>query len=190
MAAGDSIVGICNIGLAALGQPPITSMADNVKAAIYCNLRYDQVRREMLRAHPWPFARKYVQLGASTTAPLFKWSNAFPVPADYIRVHLLPDNPDAQYEVVGAAIYTNETAPLNLSYIWNIADPTQFDPLFTTALGLAVGAAVAIPIVQKPSEQTRLDALVEGKLSIARLIGSQESSVKEWDDDVLLRSRS
>lgn len=190
MAAGDSIVGICNIGLIELGQPPITSLSDPVKAAIYCNARYDQVRREMLRAHPWNSARAQAQLSASTTAPLFKWANAFPLPADFIRMFRMPDNAEARYEIVGPVLMTDETAPLNIEYIFNLTDPTKFDPLFVTALGYAVGAAVAMPLVQKAAERTRLDNLVEAKLSIARLIGSQESSVQEWDDDVLLRSRA
>lgn len=190
MAAGDSIVSICNIGLIELGVPPISSLDDNIKAAIHCKARYDQTRREILRAHPWNFARVYAQLPASLTAPLFKWSNAFPVPADYIRVHSMPDNPYAKYEVVGDAIYTDESGPLNLAYVRDLADPTKFDPLFVAALGYATGAAVAQALTQSQSKQERCLNLVEGKLAIARLAGAQESTPEEWDTDVLLASRS
>lgn len=190
MAAGDSIVGICNIGLLELGEPPISSLDENIKAAIHCKARYDQLRREMLRAHPWNFARKYIQLGAASTPPLFQWSNAFPLPNDFIRVHRMPDNPLAKYEVVGGALYCNETAPLNLAYVWDLTDPTKFDPIFVAALGYAVGATLAMPITQSQSQRDRCNNLVEGKLGVARLTGAQESSPEEWDVDVLLQSRS
>jgi hypothetical protein len=66
MAAGDSIVGICNLGLVnGLGQDPIASLTDNRKAAIHCNLAYDPTRRAMLRAHPWDFATARARLSAS-----------------------------------------------------------------------------------------------------------------------------
>jgi hypothetical protein len=56
MAAGDSIVGICNLALVqGLGQDPISALSENRKAAILCNLNYDQVRRALLRSHPVEF---------------------------------------------------------------------------------------------------------------------------------------
>src|SRR4051812_40773418 len=135
MAAGDSVVSICNIGLVALGEPPIVSLDDNRKAAIFCKARYDQVRREILAAHVWNFARKQARLAADLVAPLFDWTTAFPLPADFIRIYRLVKEPPAAFEVQGHALLCNETAPLNIVYIRDIDDPTKFDPIFTAALG-------------------------------------------------------
>ena len=54
---------------ASLGQIPFT---DNTKRAILCNLRYDQLRRDVLRRKDWNFARKRVQLPAASTPPAWR----------------------------------------------------------------------------------------------------------------------
>lgn len=195
MAAGDSIVSICNIGLIALGEPQISSLDDNRKAAIICKTRYDQVRREVLRAGLWGFAKRQAQLSASPTAPLFDWTNAFPLPADYIRLYRMQRDPQAAYEEGADAsgalcLWTNEAAPLNILYIYDLQDPTKFDPIFVAALGYAIGAELAAPLTQSQAKEDKCRAAVESKLAMARFTGSQESSPQEWDTDVLLQARA
>jgi hypothetical protein len=190
MAAGDSQVTICNIGLIeGLGQDPITSFDDQTKPAILCKQLYDTKRREVLRAFPWNFAKRFAQLAADMTVPPFHYANAFPLPADYITMFNLPDNDLAQWEVVGHSLYTDEGAPLNTIYISDFKDPTRFDPLFCTCLGYAVGSGLAIGILQDKKLRDQLEQYWRDKLSTARSISSQENSPVEWDVDVLLRSR-
>lgn len=189
MAAGDSVVGICNIGLIALGVTPIASLNDPSKAAILSNARYDQIRRELLRAHDWNFAKKQAQLAAAATPPLFTYANAYPTPADFIRMSDLPDNEQAIWEVIGNQIMTDEGAPLNAVYISDIQDPTRFDPIFVAGLGLAMAVELCEPITGSDTKIARLEQKIEGKLSAARLAGSQENASREWDVDIWLRRR-
>lgn len=190
MAAGDSKVSICNIGLIALGEPPITSLDDNRKAAIYCKARYDQVRRQILRAGFWNFARKQSQLAEVTSAPLFDWSNGFELPADFVRLYRMQKNPQSAYEIQGQLLLSNETAPLNIVYIYDHEDPTKFDPIFVAALGYAMGVELAMPITQSKSKRDDCKSAVEGHLGMARFAGAQEASPEEWDTDIMLQSRA
>lgn len=190
MAAGDSPVSICNVGLIdGLGQDPISSLDDPVKAAILCKQRYDGLRREMLRQFPWNFARKQAKLAADVTAPLFQYGHAYPLPADYITMVNLPDNDMAEWQVFGNALYTDEGAPLNVIYICDFEDPVRFDPLFVKCLGLSIASALAIPLLQDKRLRDDLEALWRAKLGTAQSIASQENSPQPWDVDVLLRSR-
>lgn len=194
MAAGDSPVSICNIGLIALGEDPITSFTANGKRGTLCGVRYDQLRRAMLRACPWNCATRQVQLAASTTAPLFTYSALYAVPADFLRLNDLPDNRDALWELmniagVGPCIATDEGAPLNVLYNFDLQDATQFDPLLSEAIGYAVGATLAIPLARDKALKQMCEQEREGKLASARLTSAQENSRREWDTDTWLRQR-
>lgn len=189
MAAGDSATSICNIGLIAIGEEPIASLGDNRKAAILCATRYDQIRRKVLRMHPWNFARKQAQLAAGTAGPLFTYANAYPLPPDFIRMDDLPDNDQAAWDVIGNQLMTDEGAPLNVLYVSDVQDPTRFDPLFVEALGYSIAAELAQPMRQSQSLEQEMLTKVKDNLAIAQLIGSQENSSAEWDVDVWLRHR-
>ena len=60
-----SVIEICNNALVDLGEEPITSLADNTKAARLCNQRWPAVRDAVLRAHPWNCAVTLARLAAS-----------------------------------------------------------------------------------------------------------------------------
>lgn len=195
MAVGDSIISICNIGLGELGEDPIVSLGDNNKRAINCAARYDDSRRAVLRAHPWNCAKKLAQLAASATAPLARYGNAFPVPADFLRLNVVLDaggeQPTADpYDIVGNAILSDAGGPLPIEYGSDLQDPTQFDALLSQCIGIAVAAAIAVSLTKSTATRDKMLALLEAKLATARTIGNQENSVKEWDEDVWLRSRN
>jgi len=189
MALGDSIVSICNIALFALGEDPIVSLEDNTKRAILCNGRYDDVRRAVLRSHPWPCAKVQALLAASATPPLFTFANAYPLPADFIRMVDLPENDEAVWEIQGNALLTDEDAPLQLVYVRDLTDPTLFDPLLVHTIAYALGVELVEPLAQDGSKLQRLAAMLNDKGETARLVASQGDSPREWDEDVLLRSR-
>lgn len=195
MSLGDSVVSICNIGMTALGEDLIANVfpPDNTKRAILCAQHYDETRRAVLRSFPWGCAKKYAQPAASATAPLFGYDNAFPLPADFIRALPLVDadgDPlELPYEIVGRAMLTDADSPINLPYIYDLQDPTQFDPLLVQALGHGVAAMIAKSLGQSEAKRDKMLQIVEGNLESARLASSQEGSTPEWDVDVLLRAR-
>ena len=191
MAQGDSIVGICNIGLIAIGEDPIASLTDDNKRAILCNARYDQVRRELLRAHNWNFARKRAQISASSTAPAFGYGAAYDLPSDFIRFYSEDENsdPQADWVIENGQVLSNDGGPLDIRYIFDAKDPTRFDALFVTALGYAIGAALAEPLTQSETKAQGLAARTEGAVAAARTASAQENSPREWDVDVLLSAR-
>src|SRR5258708_316646 len=196
MAAGDSATSICNIGLIdGLGEPPLTDLSDNRKAAIVCRSRYDSIRREILESYVWNCGTKQAQLAAAPAAPLFTFANAYPLPPDFIRMVDLPENDQAVWKVMSmpsgvTALFTDEGSPLNVLYGWDLIDPTKFSPLLSAVIGLAVGFSICEAITGSTAKQRNILQLIEGKLNTARLANSQQNSSEEWDVDVWLRHRA
>lgn len=188
MAAGDSVVSICNIGLIAIGADPITALTDDVKAAILCNQRYDQIRREVLALHTWNFARRKAQLALAAVQPPFGLA-AYSKPADYIRMDHVWQQPHAVWEDEDGTIASDGGTPLNIVYIGDAQDPTRYDPLFVATLGYSVGMELAQPITQDRGKEDEMRQKRQEKLDAARLVASQNNSSRELDTDVLLWAR-
>lgn len=191
MAAGDSETSIVNQALVALGEDPITSLADDNKRAILANLFYHPVRRSLLRSHPWNCAKKLATLAADATAPTFDYSSRYALPSDFIRFYREDSENDMEvWDVIGGYVYTHTSGALNCVYIYDLQDCTQMDAGLVQALVYALSAKLAMPLTQN-SERAKLGlAQLEGEMATARFAGAQENAPREWDEDVLLRSRN
>ncbi len=193
MAQGDSAVSICNAALVALGSDLISSLTDATKRAALCNLRYDPVRRMVLRMRPWSCAKKQVQLAASTTPPPFGRQNQFPLPADFIRLwDEYVDDPyasDDGFELIGNAVQSDDGGPFDLIYVYDLQDTTQMDALLVQCIALALAADIAPALTGSKEKQADAQAMLNAILPDASLVTSQENSPKEWDEDVWLRAR-
>ena len=146
-----SIVEICNRALQKLGAERITSLTQDSENARTINVCFDAVRDAELRAHPWNFAIKRVQLAADSTAPAFTYDNAFTLPSDFLR--LLPPDDDYNYndldwQIEGKKILTNDGAPLNVRYIYRVSDPNQYDSLFVEALACRLAVELCEQLTQ------------------------------------------
>lgn len=192
MAAGDSILEIVNIGLAALGEDPITDIDAPYKRAIGMKGAYDRVRRATLEAHPWRFAKKMDNLSSSASSPApegFGYANAFDLPADFIRPFDKKDDNQNDWEVVGNQILSDAGAPLRLVYIYDHADPTKYPPLFCKVLGLELALDQCVFITGSTERLTTVRQLRADALPDARTVSAQSASPRELDGDILLRSR-
>lgn len=155
----SSVVEICNRALQKLGAKRITSITEDSNNARACNVAYGPVRLALLRAHPWSCAVAREQLAASSTEPLFGKAYSYPLPSDYLR--LLP--PDAEYnlnsndwQIEGGEIYTNDSAPLDVRYIFDLEDPNIMDPLFREALSTKLALELCEEITQSNSKKESL----------------------------------
>lgn len=194
MPAGQSIIGIANIALFELGEDPIASLGDPNKRAIACQARYDDVRLATLEDAPWDCAKKLAQLAASPTAPPFGYANQFPLPADWVRMIKVADQDglglgDRRWEVLGQYLMSDLGAPLNTLYVFDLQDPTKFSPKLAQAIGYALALEIAPGICRDDSRIARIQKKYDTRISEAKTISSQQNAPREWDADVLLRSR-
>ena len=190
MAAGDSDVSICNLALSFLGEDPIIARTDNTRRAILCNLHYDNVRRAVLRRHPWRCARTRAKLAALAVAPLFDYGYAYQKPADYIRAFDMPADDMPRWEVEGDSILSDLEPPLQLVYVKDLQDVSRMDSLLVDAIALALAVNLAMPLTQSDDKEARVTQRLADHMAEAKTISGQEASPMEWDEDIWLRTRA
>jgi len=131
-----SNVGVANAALRKVGQSPITAFFENSKAARLANERFAELRDELLSRHPWNFALRRTSLAASTTAPEWGFTNAFPLPSDYIRVFKVngEDEDSGRWKVEDGSIVTDLSGPLEILYVYRVDDANRMTAGFREAL--------------------------------------------------------
>jgi hypothetical protein len=182
-----SETGICNAGLIKLGESTITSLSDSSKAARLCNERYAELRDLLLRDHLWQFAIKRLELAQSTTAPIFNWDYAYPLPSDCIRI-IEPDIKDFPFKVEGNNIITNESA-VYLKYIARVTDPNDFSVSFRECLSLKIAWELAVPLTDNQQLAKEMENRFAVALGNAKAVGSIETPPDLLETESWLESR-
>lgn len=119
----SSPVQICNAALRKLGAERISSLNEINKRAKLCKGAYDDLRREVLRAHPWNFAIAREELPRQAASPEYQFDYQFQLPANCIRV--LGTNEDrlnplgdvlgdslTKYKIEGRLLLTNTVSSI------------------------------------------------------------------------------
>jgi hypothetical protein len=190
----SSVVEVCNRALQKLGASRITDLTDNSKAARACATAYEPVRDAALRRHVWNFSVKRAQLAASTVAPMFGPANAYPLPADWLRL-LPPKTEDGcvietDWQIENGTVVTNDGAPLNVRYVARVTDPNAFDVLFREALACYLAVEMCEELTQSGTKKQQLrdelrDLLAEAK----RTNAIEKNNPAEAVDDPWIRAR-
>lgn len=140
---------ICNLALGKLGASRIISLSEASPEAQACSLQYEQTRDEVLRAHRWNFAITRGVFSQLATAPAFGWLYQWQLPVDCLRVLQVngweenedPDN----WEVEGRKLLTDVDS-VQVKYIAQITDASQYDPLFIEALSIKLASKLCIAL--------------------------------------------
>lgn len=160
-----SQVEICNAALRKLGAQRITSMTDGTRNAQLLSDLWQMVLDAELAAEPWTFAMKRTQLPASSTAPLFGWNHAYPLPSDYLQLveidedwlfYISDTTPLFTIEANASgnlSILTDQTSPLNVRYIYRVSNPGLFPALFAESLACRLAAEACETITQNLSKR-------------------------------------
>lgn len=178
----QSAVDICNSALQKLGAASIMSFTDNSREARQCNIAYDSNRRSELRKHDWNFAIKRVVLAPDADAPAFDMKYAFTIPGDALRV-LLPNDYALDWKLEGRKLLSNTSSVLNLRYVADISDTTQFDPAFYDMLCISLAIDMCEAITNSTGKKQLLDMEYKQALAEARRNNSFEQLAEDAPDD-------
>ena len=105
MSAGDSIATICNRALAEIGsRSKLAALSDATPQANACSLFYDPLRKMLLRAAHWNFAKQQTNLTllgtlSAGTAP-FPWQFKYAYPSDCLKLRYILQPPPADGAVI------------------------------------------------------------------------------------------
>lgn len=172
---------ICNLALNLLKAPPISSL-ENPKNEVErtCNLWYDPTRKEILRQHPWNFAKSRATLTRDTTAPAFGYSDKYLLPNDFVRLRFIGDEQDSlqkeDYDIEEDRylLIDNNAGSLQIGYIKDVVDVVRFDPLFVKCFSLTLAVNMSFGITGKTTVRTDLrNMLLEANMQ-ARAVNGQD----------------
>lgn len=196
MATVSSAVGICNLALDTLKQELVANIESPVSVEeSLCARWYDVTRRELLRSHPWSFARTRAALLRNSAAPAFEYEDAYNLPSDFLRLIQIGDDVyegEKEYTIEGKQILMNNAGDsLNVVYVKDVANVSQMDALFVDALVAELTVKLAPALLgMKPATQSYLVAERERILRQVRAINGQENPVKVIHKSDLVTARN
>lgn len=199
---------------------PIGSIGEQSVEAMVLSQLWDIGRQFVLREFAWPFAKRRTQLALTTlTASNWNYIYAYPsdclyadelvVPggifmsplADTVNIpgYLFnPAAPNAAQRIpfqiasdptLGRILYCNIN-PAELSYVADIIDPTQFDPVFASALAFWLASELALSIVNNPQLGERMRNAYYGEISAASARALSEATEYPEPDSQFIAVRA
>lgn len=178
----NSSVDVCNSALQLVGAARILSLSDNSPEGRACSVSYDSNRRSELRKHRWNFAIRRVSLAPDATPPAFDYTYQFTVPSDCLRI-LLPNDATLDWIVEGRKILSNASNVLNLRYISDITDTTQWDAAFYDMLSISLGMDICEKLTNSTGKKTELAAAYKDALAEAKRNNAFEQLPAQAPDD-------
>lgn len=195
-------VDIYNMALLRAGiSTTVASTDENSQEARVCKTFYAQCRDTMLRDFPWGFARRRVTLAQTTDPAPTNWQYVFGYPSDCLRLlgMVMPGSRQPltiqqipfqlAFNGTSRVIYC-DTATVEAIYTAQVADPTQFDPIFTSALALFLAAEIAMPLAVKPDIQAMLKQAYAQMMNTAAVADASETFLGPEPDGELLQIRN
>lgn len=191
-----SALDICNVGLTSyLGAGKIDAINSDTPAAEQCLIHYEPLRKGLLEAHRWEFAKRRRALTEATTNDRStEWDYKYTKPDGILLIHWvndpavarsllhMQDDPDIEREIYDTSIYCN-VPDAYIEYTADITSTEAMPQYFQTALSAAVAAAVALPLTQN----VKLAEFAKGQAEAAldRAITLDERSKGTFKQEVL-----
>lgn len=169
-----SLAAICNKALALLGANRITSIDDDSVEARLCKELSDDVRKDLLRAHPWKFALTRATLAESATTPEWGWDHQFPLPSDCLRVVEMYGQEQDNWTEEGRFLLT-DSDECKIKYIKDISTVGNFDSSFTTVYAIDLAIAMSYSLTTSEGMRDSLVKLRELKIREARTYSAQSA---------------
>lgn len=159
---------IWNNALTKLGATRITSTSEQSVNARACASVYPTIRDKVLRSHPWNCATQRFKIAANAVAPLFGYTNAFPLPTGWLKV--LPPDPkenmfDRDWIIEAGQILSDQSPPLNVRCVMRITDVNQMDISLQNAIAADMAHELCEQLTQ--SNTKKADAKDDYKTAIA-----------------------
>jgi hypothetical protein len=159
-----------------------------------CARWYDVSRESLLREYNWNFAKTRAVL-MRTGTPLFDYTDSYTLPADCLKVYSIggtsPLDFESDFDIEGRTIVINNSGSnaLNLRYIRNVIDVSQFDPLFIEALGLKLALNMTYKYTQKKSIVEAMNIRLINMVQSAAQVDNQERPTQFRNVSKVLRAR-
>lgn len=181
---------LCSRALLKIGAQPVASLDEGTaEAEVAANLD-PAIRDALLSAHPWSFASGQMVLLRLAEVPYADYGYAYQLPADFLRV-LSAGGAGAgrgiDYRIHESRLHTDADT-VTLTYLFR-PEESAFPPFFAAALVARLAAEFCIPLTESTSRADMLLRLADHEMRQARLIDSQQKTVRAIEDFPLISAR-
>ncbi|MDO4642524.1 MAG: hypothetical protein Q4A74_01635 [Cardiobacteriaceae bacterium] len=205
----QSVVSICNIALARLGDSATVASIDPPEGsaqAEHCARFYPLALQTLLESHPWNFATRRIK-----PALLYNrqegWEYAYALPVDALVIlSVLPKGSTDDYENLGirvpveyqlernnnASVLLTDTPDITVRYISTATDPALYPANFVEALSWKLAALLAGPLLKGDAALKTGQACEEMAahfLSAARVSDSNQRLTRVTHTPTWIRAR-
>ena len=198
-----SKVDIANFALNSIGASTISSLSENMKAAIVINQRFDSVRDSVFRSHPWNSLITRATLSQDSSAPNFGYTYQYVLPTDPYCLRVLEfsngtltypmDNMTSTdgspvFVIEGRKLLTNE-GTVKIKYVGQVTDTTQYDSSLIDTLAARLAHEVCYAITGSTSLTNTTYSLYQEKLKETRFVDATEGAPQRIEASDFIESR-
>ena len=181
-----SDVDICNMALREIGAKTISDLSESSQPARDCSLYYAVCRLEVLRARPWGFAQRRIQMAPVTVPDAFsEWAYAYGYPADCLEavaVKQAGSTASWPFQVAtdsGVKIILSQVSEAVLVYTVDVTNEAEFDEDFVDALALRLSANLAQSLFKNAKLKQQQLALFQAAVASAVTADNRETHQKD-----------
>lgn len=161
---------IVNLALAHIAVNSITDIDELSTPAREAKRIWDIVVDEVLSDNKaqWSFATYTTTLAQLEDAPIIKYSYAYQLPTDFLRLIELNDANEYEitaYNVQGRSLLCDTDSPVYITYVQRISEPENFSPKFASCLSARLAYYLANKLAKDKGAQDRCDKLYNTLLS-------------------------
>lgn len=167
------------MALVKIGANQLTSLDEESKEAVSCNLFYEQAKRLILRQINFNCAKASARLVALSEKPPFEYEYYYQLPSDYIFLRYICDywgnKLDVRWDIQGSRLLTDQT-PCYIKYTSDITDTAKFTPELVEAMVIQLAIKLAPVIAKSDAKENDLINVLEQIVKpAAKAINGDES---------------
>jgi hypothetical protein len=177
----NSKTAIVNRGLSLIGVPAIANFnVQGNKGAALARTNYAALRDAVLEEYTWNFATRRISVAKLSTAPLYRFGNAYSLLDEVLRVVEVNDDRHADWNVEeqddAVVLVTDLGSPIIYTAILRGEVVSLYSALFIEALAARIASEWCIPLTDNEGRAELFSKAYNAKIRIARSADSQEKT--------------
>lgn len=197
----SSAVDICNLALIRLKVKPIASLTEATEPAKKCNAIYEDIRKIVLRDHPWNFATQIVALSESEDDTVIGWDYIYTLESSCVFARrVFNEDTEAgktenflklQSSVLGGnyLIIACNISPAYLEYTADVTNTALFDSSFVDSFAWRLAVELAPALTGSDTKVNDLTKQYLWSLDRAKTLNTSEGHQEPSQTSEYINSR-
>lgn len=185
-------VTIANLALSLCGEDDqIRDPDQDSHAARSVRAVWAEVRRDVIRDHPWNFAMTRAGLAAVDGVVTYPWDAAFPLPEDCLRFLEVLDPAGCRdtFANEGGRILADTAGPLYIRYVRDVEETGLWDALFVSAFAARLAFQIADRITGDRGRKSDAWGAYRAALAKAKGVDAKENPPVEGVESSWIEAR-